>query len=167
MSSTRTRERNICFRTLTLLICLRTVLLTSNLYSTEHKKQVLANLANFGYDPINYEYFQKLNILDLFLDVLVEETDETMIEFAMGGICNCCLDELNKDFLVANGAIAVVAQRLSCLNEETRLSVITTLMYLTTPETRKGTSILYCTLTLREYKYPSIRNTPSSYQFRE
>ena len=33
----------------------------------EHKLQVLANLANFAYDPINYEHFRRLNILDLFL----------------------------------------------------------------------------------------------------
>ena len=33
----------------------------------EFKVQVLANLANFAYDPINYEYFRQLNILDLFL----------------------------------------------------------------------------------------------------
>ena len=34
---------------------------------SEGKQQVLANLANFAYDPINYEHFRKLNILDLFL----------------------------------------------------------------------------------------------------
>ena len=37
----------------------------------EYKLQVLANLANFAYDPINYEYFRKLNVLDLFLGELV------------------------------------------------------------------------------------------------
>ena len=36
-------------------------------FPSDHKLQVLANLANFAYDPINYEDFQKLNILDLFL----------------------------------------------------------------------------------------------------
>ena len=33
----------------------------------EYKLQVLANLANFAYDPVNYDYFRQLNILDLFL----------------------------------------------------------------------------------------------------
>lgn len=37
----------------------------------EFKLQVLANLANFAYDPINYEYFRQLNILDLFLGILL------------------------------------------------------------------------------------------------
>ena len=31
------------------------------------KEEILANLANFAYDPINYEHFRKLNVVDLFL----------------------------------------------------------------------------------------------------
>lgn len=31
------------------------------------KEEILANLANFGYDPINYGHFRKLNVLDLFM----------------------------------------------------------------------------------------------------
>ena len=71
---------------------------------TENKLQIIANLANFGYDPINYGFFRTLNVLDLFLDVLAEEQDgdsgsatgnsefdDTMRQFAIGGICNCCL----------------------------------------------------------------------------
>lgn len=107
-------------------------------FKIEYQKQVLANLANFGYDPINYEYFHKLNILDLFLDVLVDESDENMIEFAMGGICNCCLDKNNQDFLIGNDAILIIAQHLTSSNEETVLSAITTLMYLTTFKTKTG-----------------------------
>ena len=65
----------------------------------EHKLQIIANLANFGYDPINYQFFRTLNVIDLFLDVLAEEDqdkedkeyNDTMIQFAIGGICNCCL----------------------------------------------------------------------------
>ena len=98
----------------------------------------MANLANFAYDPVNYEHFRKLNILDLFLDVLVEETDVSMIEFAIGGICNSCLDILIREFLVNNDVISIIAKHLSSSNEETVLSAITALMYLTTPETREG-----------------------------
>ena len=68
---------------------------------TENKLQIIANLANFGYDPINYGFFRTLNVLDLFLDVLAEEQDDSsssssdfddaMRQFAISGICNCCL----------------------------------------------------------------------------
>lgn len=101
---------------------------------------MLANLANFAYDPINYDHFRKLNILDLFLDVIAEETDDKMIEFAIGGVSNCCLDKLNKQYLVENDGVELTVKCLSNSVEETVLSAITTLMYLTTPETKKGQS---------------------------
>lgn len=47
------------------------------------KEQVLANLANFAYDPSNYQYLRQLQVVDLFLDSLSEE-NETLVEFAIG-----------------------------------------------------------------------------------
>lgn len=47
------------------------------------KEQVLANLANFAYDPSNYQYLRQLQVLDLFLDSLSEE-NETLVKFAIG-----------------------------------------------------------------------------------
>ena len=37
------------------------------LFSLESKLQILANLANFAYDPINYEYLRTLNVIELFI----------------------------------------------------------------------------------------------------
>ncbi|KAM4844706.1 armadillo repeat-containing protein 7 isoform 2-T2 [Thomomys bottae] len=51
--------------------------------SRDAKEQVLANLANFAYDPNNYQYLRQLQVLDLFLDSLSEE-NETLVEFAIG-----------------------------------------------------------------------------------
>ncbi|XP_075850854.1 armadillo repeat-containing protein 7 isoform X4 [Microcebus murinus] len=50
--------------------------------SQDAKEQVLANLANFAYDPNNYQYLRQLQVLDLFLDSLSEE-NETLVEFAI------------------------------------------------------------------------------------
>ncbi|KAM5216665.1 armadillo repeat-containing protein 7 isoform 4-T4 [Hipposideros larvatus] len=50
--------------------------------SQNAKEQVLANLANFAYDPSNYQYLRQLQVLDLFLDSLSEE-NETLVEFAI------------------------------------------------------------------------------------
>uniref|UniRef100_A0A9L0R9F3 Armadillo repeat containing 7 n=1 Tax=Equus caballus TaxID=9796 RepID=A0A9L0R9F3_HORSE len=50
--------------------------------SEDAKEQVLANLANFAYDPSNYQYLRQLQVLDLFLDSLSEE-NETLVEFAI------------------------------------------------------------------------------------
>lgn len=103
--------------------------------SLESKQQVLANLANFAYDPLNYDYFRTLNVLDLFLDA-VEETDDKLVEFAVGGISNCCLDKENKEYFLKNNGVQSVIRCLSSQNEETVLSAITTLMYLTTPSSK-------------------------------
>lgn len=50
---------------------------------SEAKQQVLANLANFSYDPNNTEYLLQLQVPDLFLDMLSEE-NEDFVEFGMG-----------------------------------------------------------------------------------
>ncbi len=66
--------------------------------SADAKLQIMANLANFAYDPINFEAFRKLNILDLFLDHL-DEPNAKLVEFAIGGICNCCNGDISRALL--------------------------------------------------------------------
>lgn len=100
------------------------------------KEEVLANLANFAYDPINYDHFRKLNVVDLFMDMLTEE-NEKFVEFGIGGLSNCSLDKENKQHVIDNGGISLVINCLSSSNEETVLSAITTLMFLTTPQTQE------------------------------
>lgn len=51
------------------------------------KKEVLANLANFAYNPINYDHFRKLNVIDVFLDSL-NANDDDLLLFALAGLCN-------------------------------------------------------------------------------
>ncbi|KAM4844705.1 armadillo repeat-containing protein 7 isoform 1-T1 [Thomomys bottae] len=100
--------------------------------SRDAKEQVLANLANFAYDPNNYQYLRQLQVLDLFLDSLSEE-NETLVEFAIGGLCNLCADRANKEYILQAGGIPLIINCLSSPNEETVLSAVTTLMYLSSP----------------------------------
>ena len=56
----------------------------SLLYSfVEAKEQVLANLANFAYDPRNMGDLRRLQVTELFLDMLTEE-NENFVEFGIG-----------------------------------------------------------------------------------
>jgi len=49
----------------------------------------LAHLANFAYDPINYEFIDRLNLIEFFLDILhMHDNNSKEFEFALGGICN-------------------------------------------------------------------------------
>ncbi|XP_019500024.1 PREDICTED: armadillo repeat-containing protein 7 isoform X1 [Hipposideros armiger] len=130
--------------------------------SQNAKEQVLANLANFAYDPSNYQYLRQLQVLDLFLDSLSEE-NETLVEFAIvpqvlgwktfpisvppsrftcypshiylepGGLCNLCSDRANKEHILQTGGVPLIINCLSSPNEETVLSAVTTIMYLSSP----------------------------------
>ena len=47
----------------------------------------MANLANFAYDPLNYSWLLELGVVDLFLELLNEDSSK-LKEFALGGLCN-------------------------------------------------------------------------------
>ncbi|XP_057325954.1 armadillo repeat-containing protein 7 [Microplitis mediator] len=107
---------------------------TSN--SKEARKQVLANLSNFAYDPVNYDYMRQLRIVDLFLHAL-SESDKIFVQFAIGGICNLCLDPINKEYIIRNQGVQLIKPLLSSDDEQSTLSAITTLMFLVTDTSRE------------------------------
>lgn len=103
--------------------------------SRDAKEQVLANLANFAYDPINYGYIRQLQIIDIFLNAL-SENNPKLVRFAIGGTCNLCLDAINKIYILRNRGVELVSSLLSSQDEDIVLSAISTLMFLITPESR-------------------------------
>lgn len=124
---------------------------------------MLANLANFAYDPKNFEYLRDLQVTDLFLDMLTEE-NENFVEFGMGGLCNLSMAPEFRDFIVQNDGINLVTNCLSSRNEETVLSAITTLMNLITtgtqPEITKP-AVLQCMMRFSLSESPRLRNLAS------
>uniref|UniRef100_A0A1B6GW43 Armadillo repeat-containing domain-containing protein n=1 Tax=Cuerna arida TaxID=1464854 RepID=A0A1B6GW43_9HEMI len=99
--------------------------------SSDAKHQVMANLANFSYDPINYEHLRSLGVLDLFLENLNEE-DVTLTRFALGGLCNLALDPENKEYINDSGGISQISNCLFSTCLETVQYAITSLMFLMT-----------------------------------
>ncbi|KAF5947443.1 hypothetical protein HYC85_013400 [Camellia sinensis] len=94
-----------------------------NATSEESKERIVANLANFAYDPYNYTFLrqvqcprlngeQLLNILELFLDCITEP-NEKLVEFGVGGICNSCVDPANAAIVTQCGGIPLIIQCLS------------------------------------------------------
>nr|XP_055032079.1 armadillo repeat-containing protein 7 [Misgurnus anguillicaudatus] len=129
----------------------------------EAKEQVLANLANFAYDPSNVEALQMLQVTDLFLDMLTEE-NENFVEFGIGGLCNLSMDRESRDQIVQSGGIPLVVGCLSSNRDETVLSAITTLMNLTTAATRAettATAVVQCMLRFSLTQNPRLRNLAS------
>ncbi|RLN98675.1 hypothetical protein BBJ28_00017540 [Nothophytophthora sp. Chile5] len=106
------------------------------------KEELVANLANFAYDPINYASLGRLRIMDLFLDILDADQEEDgsdvsqksagihsegprsegatttartqgrrrhLVEFALGGICNCIPDPALQQQFIDGDGVEIVA----------------------------------------------------------
>lgn len=101
----------------------------------DHKKQVLANLANFGYDPTNYEHFKELHIVDLFLNELTGD-DEQFISIVLAGLCNIVTEEEFLHYIVKLNGIKLVSESIYSKNIEAQLNVITILFYLLNDENK-------------------------------
>ncbi|CAI5495909.1 unnamed protein product [Closterium sp. Naga37s-1] len=84
----------------------------------EAKEQIVANLANFAYDPINYDHLRKLNVLELFLDCLTEENAK-LVDFGMGGLCNVAADTANASAIATADNIPLIVDCLSSPVEST------------------------------------------------
>ncbi|GAA0160220.1 hypothetical protein LIER_16824 [Lithospermum erythrorhizon] len=80
--------------------------------SEETKEKIVANLANFSYDPFNYSFLRQLNILELFLDCMTEP-NERLVEFGIGGICNACADPANAKVIAQSDGVPLIIQCLS------------------------------------------------------
>ncbi|XP_018345661.1 PREDICTED: uncharacterized protein LOC108750609 [Trachymyrmex septentrionalis] len=101
--------------------------------SKDAQEQVLANLANFAYDPVNYGYMRQLKVIDIFLNAL-SQSNPKLVRFGIGGLCNLCLDGINKLYILRNQGVESISSLLSSEDEDVLLGVITTLMFLITPE---------------------------------
>lgn len=83
-----------------------------NATNEETKERIAANLANFAYDPYNYNFLRQLNVLELFLDCITEP-NEKLVEYGVGGICNSCADPENAAVITNCGGIPLIIQCLS------------------------------------------------------
>uniref|UniRef100_A0A3Q7FZT2 Armadillo repeat-containing domain-containing protein n=1 Tax=Solanum lycopersicum TaxID=4081 RepID=A0A3Q7FZT2_SOLLC len=120
-----------------------------NASSEETKEKIVANLANFAYDPYNFTFLRQvkkllnecfeycnhriflvsclniscdvkqLNVIELFLDCLTEP-NEKLVEFGIGGICNACADPANAALVTQNDGIPLIVQ---CLSSPVRSTV--------------------------------------------
>lgn len=131
--------------------------------SQDSREQVLANLANFAYDPINYEFIRKLHIIDIFLDELAN-TNDKLVEYSAAGLCNLCLDPENKEYILSKRGVAIVANCLFHRNDEIVISAISTLMFLITPASKAEITcpeIVECIVTHLRNPNVRIRNLAS------
>lgn len=107
-----------------------------NATNEESKERIVANLANFAYDPYNYSFLRQLNVLELFLDCITEP-NEKLVEFGVGGICNACVDPANAAVVTQCGGIPLTIQCLSSPVRNTVNYALGALFYLCNASTKE------------------------------
>ena len=95
----------------------------------ESQEQVLANLANFAYDPLNYHYLRELKVIDIFISGL-SSRNEFFNLYCIKGLCNLSNDPLNQEKIVKSGGINPIKQLVKSDKEDLCIAAITTLMFL-------------------------------------
>ncbi|KAI4303088.1 hypothetical protein MLD38_038759 [Melastoma candidum] len=122
-----------------------------NATTEEMKEKIVANLANFAYDPYNF-----LNVLELFLDCLTVP-NEKLKEFGAEGICNTSVDPTNAAMIARYGGIPLI---IECLHNPVRNTVnyaLGSLYYLCNPSNKE--EILKPEVTDRIKAYASAEAT--------
>ncbi|XP_053601557.1 armadillo repeat-containing protein 7 [Plodia interpunctella] len=112
-----------------------------NSNSFDAKCQVLANLANFAYDPINYRFIRDVGVLDIFMYVLKNESNNKLLSFACAGVCNLCIDPLNVTYILQHLELKYIRNLLHSEDSEILANTITTLIYLFSEQTRSEINI--------------------------
>lgn len=93
------------------------------------RKEALAHLANFAYDPINYDFFRRLNIIELFQDAATDEDPDTA-DFAVAGLCNLSVDPANHALIVAGDGLDTLLKTAASARASMAVSALGTLFYL-------------------------------------
>ncbi|CAG2102790.1 unnamed protein product [Medioppia subpectinata] len=98
--------------------------------SKEAKRQVLANICSFAYNPINFEALNKLNITTTLLDSL-NVKDDKLIEYAISGLCNLSADVKNIQIIINNNGFHKILKCLSknVSNERIVISSLTLFIF--------------------------------------
>lgn len=101
---------------------------TSNL---ESQQQVTANLANFAYDPINWNHLKQAKAHDLFVEILNGSVDPALLVHAAAGICNLCLDTQVAEYLRLGGTLKRIRELIERYQTKSELvgHLLTTLVY--------------------------------------
>ena len=102
--------------------------------SMKSKREIVANLGNFAYDPINYTYFSQLNIGEIFLDAM-DEDDEALKRFGCAGLCNYICDPLAQQIVLETEGLPLIHSCLQSENQETLLSAATILLFMVADQT--------------------------------
>ncbi|XP_053695944.1 armadillo repeat-containing protein 7 [Sabethes cyaneus] len=100
--------------------------------SLEAQQQVTANLANFAYDPINWNFLKQSKAHELFVEILNDSVDPLLLLHAAAGICNFCLDDHIAEYIVRGRTITQLKSLIAKHRNSSDLigHLLTTLIYI-------------------------------------
>jgi len=105
--------------------------------SIESREQVLANLANFAYDPLNYHYLRELKVIEIFIENLGSPNTST-VEYSVKGLCNLACDPTNQEVIFKYNGLAPIKRLLDDERPDIILPSLTLLFFLVTPSSLPG-----------------------------
>lgn len=89
-------------------------------------------MANFAYDPLNYEFLSKHNILIIFLDLLIS-ANEKLIDHGIVGLSNFCHEpQIIQLQLLEDKNLELIQSLLEYDNPRILSPALTTLIFLQT-----------------------------------
>jgi len=100
--------------------------------SLESQEQVLANLANFAYDPLNYHYLRELKVIETFVEGL-DSVNPYFKLYCIKGLCNLSNDPLNQEIIIRIDGIGAIKKLLKSENCELCIAAVTSLIFLGKP----------------------------------
>ncbi|OQS03758.1 armadillo repeat containing 7 isoform 1 family protein [Thraustotheca clavata] len=144
----------------------------------DSKLQCLAHLANFAYDPINYDHFLRLNVADLFVDTLEEALQSNAAEFqrlTTQGICNLAPDTRFQKVLIESDIVPLLLTACKSTDITTITASIATLFFLLdAPPSITQRNVLVenrkvydCIQNCTQHANPIVRNTAMAYLSRQ
>ena len=103
----------------------------------ESQEQVLANLANFAYDPLNYHYLRELKVIETFVEGL-DSVNPYFKLYCIKGLCNLSNDPLNQEIIIRIDGIGAIKKLLKSENCELCIAAVTSLIFLGKPNFLPG-----------------------------
>eukprot|EP00697_Spironema_sp_BW2_P003818 gnl/Spiro4/15068_TR8121_c0_g1_i1.p1 gnl/Spiro4/15068_TR8121_c0_g1~~gnl/Spiro4/15068_TR8121_c0_g1_i1.p1 ORF type:complete len:230 (+),score=35.39 gnl/Spiro4/15068_TR8121_c0_g1_i1:68-757(+) len=99
----------------------------------ESKIRIVANLGNFSYDPLNYQFLRPLNVVELFLDVLCESASLLLVRHAVAALCNLSCDPASQRTIIQSDGVPLLCALLASPDEEALMAALATLHFLCSP----------------------------------
>lgn len=135
--------------------------LVEEYYSTtdvEAQQQVTANLANFAYDPLNWDYLKTAKVLKLFIELL-EIPNESLQLHGLAGLCNLCLDPSAFNFIVKFQNIKIIKDLFIETNNLDAILNILTLFYQLLSQPKSEKTDILCPAVLKQISHHNSTNT--------